>query len=184
MEDYILPHIEWEVLYEPITIPKVDDTKELPEGQKKIEINRDEQYKLRAVLSTKGDSMFLEQKIHAGVLGSFVEHFEITGSDQPDLHHYSLESCYLVGVREHWEKKESLCESDLLIQGLRIRPKTEREGEWLTEWYINGPRDSFVFRNSTMRKMLRTFILWNSLEEARKAIPAIILESRLVTLSS
>ena len=43
MEEYISTY-EWEVLREPITVPKIDDTKELPDGQKKIVINRDDHY--------------------------------------------------------------------------------------------------------------------------------------------
>jgi hypothetical protein len=129
MENYILPYLEWEVLREPITVPKVDDTEKLPEGQKKIEINRDEQYKLRAVLSTKGDFRFFEQKIHAGVLGSFLELFEVTGSDQYDLCCYTLEPCFFGSSNCHGESgEEPLCEADLHIHGLKIRHKTEKEG--------------------------------------------------------
>ena len=52
MDNYISTY-EWEVLREPITVPKIEDTKELPEGQKKIVITRDDHYKLQAVLYTK-----------------------------------------------------------------------------------------------------------------------------------
>ena len=158
MEDYIFAY-EWEVLREPITIPKVDDTKEIPEGQKKIVINRDEHYNLRAVLSTKGDFKFFRKETKNIVPGRFVESFEITGSDQHNWKHYTLESCYIGSSHSHWgsEEEPPLCEVDLHIQGLRIRHKPETEGVWLTEWYLNGPQDDFVFRNQTTRKMLRTF---------------------------
>jgi hypothetical protein len=157
MKNYISAY-EWEVLREPITIPKVDDTKELPEGQKKIVINRDEHYKLRTVLSTKGDPEFFREEIKNSVSGRFVKFFEITGSDHPNWRHYTLESCYIGGSRcRRGGEEEPSSEADLHIHGLRIRHKTETEGVWLTEWYINGPRDNFVFRNQTIRKMPRTF---------------------------
>jgi hypothetical protein len=158
MGDYISTY-EWEVLREPITVPKIDDTKELPDGQKKIVITRDDHYKLQAVLYTKGDPEFFRKKAKNIVPGSFVEPFEIIGSDQHNWRRYTLESCYLSSSHSHWEEsgEEPLCESDLRIQGLRIRHKKETEGVWLTEWYINGPQDSFVFRNQTIRKMLKTF---------------------------
>jgi len=158
MDNYIFPY-EWEVLREPITVPKIDDTKELPEGQKKIVITRDDHYKLQAVLSTKGDPEFFRKKAKNIVPGSFVEPFEITGSDQHNWRRYTLESCYLLSSHSPREEsgEEPLCESDLGIQGLKIRHKTETNGVWLTEWCINGPRDSFVFRNQTIRKMLKTY---------------------------
>ena len=43
------PYLEWEILREPVTISKVEDTSELPKGKKKISINRDEEYKLYAI---------------------------------------------------------------------------------------------------------------------------------------
>jgi hypothetical protein len=157
MKNYISAY-EWEVLREPITIPKVDDTKELPEGQKKIVINRDEHYKLRTVLSTKGDPEFFREETKNSVSGRFVKFFEITGSDRNNWRHYTLESCYIGGSRcRRGGGEEPLSEADLHIHGLRIKHKTETEGLWLTEWYINGPRDNFVFRNQTIRKMPRTF---------------------------
>lgn len=83
MKDYILPHIEWEVLHEPIIIPKVDDAKQLPKGQNRIEICRDERYNIQAVLHGKYDDAFIRRE-SAGidiVPGSPIEPFEITGSD-------------------------------------------------------------------------------------------------------
>ena len=158
MDNYIFPY-EWEVLREPITVPKIEDTKELPEGQKKIVITRDDHYKLQAVLYTKSDPEFFIKKAKNIVPGSFVEPFEIIGSDQHSWRRYTLESCYLGSSRCRCEEsgEEPLCESDLRIQGLRIRHKKETDGVWLTEWYINGPRDRFVFRNQTIRKMLKTY---------------------------
>ena len=143
MNGYILPYFEWEVMREPITIPKVDYTEELPEGQKEIVINRDEYYNLRAVLSTEGHPT-------SSTKYGFVESFEITGSNSRDLH-CILESCHCAGYTGQGRSDEV----DLYIQGLKIRHQTETEGVWLTEWYINGPKNNFVFRNSTTRKMLR-----------------------------
>lgn len=158
MKDDILPYLEWEVLREPITIPKVDDIRELPEGAKKIVIKRDEQYKLQTILSTKGDSKFFIKETKKVVPGGFIEPFKITASDQHGFEHYTLESCYLLGGRTIQEsEKEYLTEANIYTQELKIRRKTEMEGVWLTEWYINGPHDNFVFCNSTMRKMSKTF---------------------------
>ena len=130
MNDYATTHLEWEVMREPITILKADGEK-LPQGQNKIVITRDEYYMLRAVLSTeRRPEFFTKVRDRHG----FVEPFDIT---IPDFHgrHYTLESCNTKDP-----KQGRLYEVDLSIQGLKIRPKTETEGVWLTEWYINGPK--------------------------------------------
>jgi hypothetical protein len=148
MNDYIHPYLEWEVLQEPTTIPEVDNKKELPEGQKEIRITRDEYYNLRAVLSTECHPKTKD----VGKCG-FVELFEITGSNLYDMH-YTLESCNCAG----YKPRGRLYEIDLCIQGLKIRHQTETEGAWLTEWYINGPENNSVFRNSTKRKSSKTIV--------------------------
>lgn len=150
MNDYVIPHLEWEVMREPITIPKLDDTKELPEGQKEIRITRDESYNLQAALFTESRPNRLTKSI---VPCRFAELFEITGFDSYDRR-CTLESCNCVGYKDRvvggW-----LYEVALSIQGLKIRHQTETERVWLTEWYINGPHGR-VFRNSTTRKMTKT----------------------------
>ena len=147
MNDYVIPHLEWEVLQEPIIIPEVDDKKELPQGQKKIAITRDERYNLRVVLSTEGDRKFFAKGIFA------IKPFTITGSDFYDRR-YTLESCRCVG----YKCGGRLYEVDLSVRGLKIRPETETDGVWLTEWYLNGPKSNRVFRNSTTRKMSKTIL--------------------------
>ena len=157
MERAILPYIEWEVLCEPITISKVDDIKELPEGEKRVLITRDEKYKLQAKLSTKDPSLFKSFSEKKDIPGSFLdEYFDITGSDQQDLKYYTLESCYIDGVTLRIIEEEPLCEANLHIKGVKIKQKTEAEGVWFTEWYINGPQND-VFRKSTRRKISKTF---------------------------
>jgi len=155
MEDYIAPWLEWEVLREPITIPNVDDAEELPEGKKKIVINRDEHYNLQSVLSMKGAYDLFKKESKNTVPGSFIDFFEISGSNKLWETQYTLESCYI--ARTHISQgadEEPLCETNLGVQGLKVKHKMESEGESLTEWYINGPRDNFVFRNLTERKIL------------------------------
>jgi len=147
MNDYVIPHLEWEVLQEPIIIPEVDNKKELPEGQKKIVITRDESYNLRAVLSTEGDHKFFTKGIFA------IKPFTIAGSDFYGRR-YTLESCRYVG----YKRGGRLYEVDLSVRGLKIRPETETDGVWLTEWQLNGPKSNRVFRNSTTRKMSKTIL--------------------------
>jgi hypothetical protein len=147
MNDYISPYLEWEVLQELIIIPEVDNKKELPQGQNKIVINQDESYNLRAVLPTEGDHKFFAKGIFA------IKPFTITGSDFYGRR-YTLESCRYVGFK----CEGRLYEFDLSVRGLKIRPETETDGVWLTEWYLNGPKSDCVFRNYTTRKPSKTIL--------------------------
>ncbi|MDH5770345.1 MAG: hypothetical protein OEZ25_03550 [Candidatus Bathyarchaeota archaeon] len=170
MKDFIIPYLEWDVLHEPVTILKVDEIKELPEGQKRIEINRDERYKLRGTLYFKGDYDLILEKAHLSSTvpaGSFIKPFEIRGSDQHGFERYTVESCSFGGVHMHTgENGETLCEVNLTLDKLRIKYKTEAKGTRLTEWYLNGPRDN-VFWKVTDRQVLKSFFRerWASKDE-------------------
>ena len=41
MDKLFPPYLEWEILREPVTISKVEDTSELPKGKNKIRTNRE-----------------------------------------------------------------------------------------------------------------------------------------------
>src|SRR3972149_5661808 len=142
MENLVLPYLEWEVLREPITVPKVDDRIELPKGQKKIVINRDEDYNLKATLYFKDNDVLRALACVPDVAGSFPETFDIQGS-YSDLVYYTLESCLINDITLHHveEGQEILDTANLHFRGLRIRYQNEKEGTHLTEWYLNGPED-------------------------------------------
>ena len=158
MENFVLPYLEWEVLREPITISKVDDRTELPKGKKKIMINRDEDYNLRATLHFKDSTSIADLRQSSAVAGSFTETFDIQGSYYDSVF-YTLESCLIGDTTIHriQEDRESLDTAILIFQGLKIRYKNEKEGTHLTEWYLNGPKDN-VFCRVTDRKVLRSFL--------------------------
>jgi len=170
MDGYIAPWLEWEVLREPITIPNVDDAEELPEGNKKIVITRDEHHNLQAVLSMKGDCEFFRKETKNTVPGSFIELFEISGSDQYESERYTLESCHIASIHRYVEdEEEPLCESNLGVQGLKVEHQTETEGAALTEWYLNGPSNFIAFRNRTERKILSKLFRERSVLGGRSA---------------
>jgi hypothetical protein len=142
---------------------------ELPEGKKKIVINRDNHYKLQALLFLKSDSGYFEKEAEKSVPGSLIKLFNVTGSEEYGETYYSLESCYIAGTHISQEgDEESLCEANLEVQGLKVKHHTGTEGVSLTEWYINGPRDNFVFPNRTERKMLSKIFRERSVSRGEK----------------
>jgi hypothetical protein len=156
MNNYFLPYLEWEILSKPVTFDKVEDRKELPEGYKKIMIDRDDNYNLRATLSFKSSVFAASFSKLPSIAGSFPETFDVDGFS--DFARYTLESCLIENVTTHLiqENQETPNTAILHIGGLRIRYKNENESSHLIEWYLNGPRD-FVFRRITDRKLSRTF---------------------------
>jgi len=157
MENFVLPYLEWEILREPVAIYKVADRTELPKGQKRIMINRDEDYNLKATLHFKDPEFDRHFQRLSDVAGSFPETFDIQGSHS-DLIHYTLESCLIGGITIHLvqEGPEILDTANLYFQGLRKRYKTGKEDTHLMEWFLNGPQDS-VFHRSTKRKLSKSF---------------------------
>lgn len=152
-----LPYLEWEILREPITITKVDSRIELPKGKKKIVVNRDEDYNLRATLYFKDSAFKGDLRQSSAIAGSFPERFDIQGS-YFDSVFYTLESCLIGDTTIHMihEGQESVDTAILNFQRLRIRYKNEEEGTHLIEWYLNGPEND-VFCRVTDRKVLSSF---------------------------
>lgn len=157
MEERIFPYLEWEILHEPITISKVDDEAELPKGQKKIMINRDEDYNLRATLHVEDSSFKGDFPRSSTATGGFAETFDIHGS-YFDLIDYTLESCLIgdTAIHQIQESQEISGTATLIFEGLRMRYTTDKEGKHLTEWYLNGPEKT-VFHRVTKRKLSRNF---------------------------
>lgn len=161
MENFVLPYLEWEVLREPITISKVDDIKELPEGQKRIKIDRDERYKLRGILNFEGDYKLLLKEFHrisVALAGSFAKTFEIQGSDRRGFKCYTLKSCSISGgkISHKRDMQETTCEANLHLSRVKIRNKTKAKVTRLTEWYLNGPADH-IYDRFTQRKVLSNY---------------------------
>jgi hypothetical protein len=158
MDKIILPYLEWEVLREPITISKVEDRTEIPKGEKKIAINRDEDYNLRATLYFEDLASGEVLRQSSAVVGSFHEGFDVQGSRMESIF-YTLESCLIGTTTFHVmpERQDSQMHTAILnFQGLRIRYKNEKEGTHLTKWYLNGPNDG-VFCRVTDRKVSSRF---------------------------
>lgn len=155
MKSFFLPYLEWEVLRKRITVSKVDDREELPKGQKKIVVDRDEDYNLRATLHFKDPTFMNTYKPE--VAGSFSETFDIHGS-YLDAIDYTLESCVIedTAINHNIQDQEILGTAELHSGGFKTRHQNEKEGTHLTEWYLNGPKD-LVFSRLTDRKLVSSF---------------------------
>lgn len=153
-----LPHLEWEFMNKPISITSVSEHENLPKGQKKIVIDRDEEYSLRAVLYFE-DTDYIFARKSADAPGSYVETFEITGSDDSKSQFYTLGSSYIGSMGSRMDNVENKFSgtAELGFNGLKIKTNNKNEVMHLTEWCLSGPKDP-VFSRATHRKVSKAFI--------------------------
>lgn len=144
----------------PISITTVNDYERLPKGQKKIVIDRDEDYNLRAVLHF-GDLDFgasYYSAVAAVPAGSFVNYFEITGSDYKKHNLYTLENSYVNPPETRIDNVEGKFSgtAKLSFYGLKMKTDNTNEVVHLSEWCLNGPYNP-IFSRMTKRKLTKAF---------------------------
>lgn len=136
----------------------MNDHERLPKGKKKIVIERDDDYNLKAVLHFDDPDFATSYSSTAVPAGSFVEYFEITGSDYMKHRLYTLENSYVDAPRMEINNVEetALGAAKLHLSSLRMRTRNSAEVVHLSEWCLNGPY-THVFSRFTERKLSRVF---------------------------
>jgi hypothetical protein len=148
---FFIDYQEWELLTSPIIINEVKATEEIDAMIGKIEISRDSSYKIKAMLegTVKGLSNIRKK---SGLPGEKVEVFTIEGTKHHGLIQYKLERCYLgdVHLTHNIFEKETKFKGELLTFQVN-EIYSSNEVETLFDWYLNGPKSSFVFPRVTSR---------------------------------
>ena len=158
MKNCFFPHLEWEVLRQPVTFNKIDQNDHLPKNPKEIRISRDEEYNLKAFLEFKVPSSIGKNiKKKPNVEDSVGKPFSINSSS--DGVSYTLESV-LIGstnitrISEEVIKNEGRAE--LVFNALKIKYGSPRKGTHFVEWYLNGPNGN-LFWDRTEREQKINF---------------------------
>ncbi len=143
----LISYIEWEHFGSAWKIEKLEPSEDLPRGAEKAEIWRDEDYELKAKVAgtIKGTRIDIHPK---GKPGSSIPTFELKGSDEYNILDYELGSCVIGEILSSEWKNERRnppvvgYEAEILSSGARWnnRHANVSETEWLSEWYLNGPR--------------------------------------------
>jgi hypothetical protein len=156
--DVFLPYLEWEFMNKPLSITTVNDYERLPKGQKKITMARDDDYNLKAVLDFEDINFDALYNSNQPPAGSFIEYFEITGSDYKGAYLFTLEHSNVNGleIMSDNEEQRSSMKADLSFSGLRMKTKQAQEIVHLTEWCLNGPYAP-VFSRNTNRKLSKVY---------------------------
>lgn len=159
----IFEKIEWEVLKDKIVIEKLTSLGRLPKGSQRIEVWRDESYKIRAKVYGTLDNINVHSVFQKGIPGSKVQTFTIIGTDVNGLVKYILNHCYVKNIqcRFRWNGKDYVrdFEAELITQELKIQFNGQGQNDLHIEWFLNGPHDSlFIFPRATRRSSSKTFV--------------------------
>lgn len=157
--------MEWEFLQEPFIITQIVYNHNLPQNIKEIEVKRNDEYQIEAKIKTNSLDLFdSSEKIEIEALfenainlvnkesipGSFVQTFDINGSTFNKISDVELKEC---------RAKFSFRPDDHLIGGIIhadkivVRKRIKKEIEWVTDWYLNGPKNTDIFSRNTIRKI-------------------------------
>lgn len=151
-EPTLVSYIEWEDFGHPWKIDTLEPSESLPQGAEQAEVWRDENYELKAKISgtIEGSHIDIHPEVEAG---SLILLYEIQGSDEYGFSDYEIGSCALGNVlSSEWRDQTSdppivAYEAELFTSGARwnSRHVSASEAEWLSEWYLNGPRQPFIY---------------------------------------
>jgi hypothetical protein len=133
---------DWDFVQKPISITKLIDNVHLPKGEKKIVVERDDEYNLKGTLNFEDPSFFPRRN---EVAGTFHKGFDIQGFSNDDSILYALESCH-IGSIKFQGASDFVGTADLRFNKFRMK-LSENNPNHLTVWYINGP-DSYVHFSS------------------------------------
>lgn len=164
-----LEHIEWEGLQKPWEIDQIDLSKNLFQGSKKIEIWRDESYKIKAKImgNPKDDD---KEKIDGDRKpGKMIPTFNIKGTLYNGFIKYELDGCVLSGITYNTHNGETVFEAPLLTHEIKKIFPNDNKTAWLTEWYLNGSDEIAYFPRTTERNSFLNFErLRNSIDKDLK----------------
>jgi hypothetical protein len=156
----LVSYIEWEDFGHPWKIDKLEPSESLPQGAEQAEVWRDENYELKAKISGTIEGSHID--IHpSGEPGSLIPVFELKGSHEYDLLDYEIGSCAVGDILSTtWKDEESDppvvgYEAEILSSGARwnSRHVSASEAEWLSEWYLNGPRQHFIYGRGSVTRL-------------------------------
>ncbi|MBN1245522.1 hypothetical protein JXA31_08010 [Candidatus Bathyarchaeota archaeon] len=139
----IISFEDWDFLKNPVTINEIVDHAKLPQGAKKIILERDDNYNLKGTLKFEDLKFLPERDV---VAGSFDAGFKVEGISDDGLTSCVLESCH-IGSISFKGANDFVGTADLRISKLKMRC-SENTPIHLREWYVNGPSSYVPFRSA------------------------------------
>jgi len=133
-----LSRIEWEGLQDKIGISQINESNILNDTAQKIELYRDEHYKIKSkvfgVFKSKSKEL-----VQDGIAGDVIKSTEIKGTNYHGLEKFTLSHCYLGNISYKFKNESILSksyEAELLVHRIKREYSNSSISIWLTEWYI------------------------------------------------
>ncbi|MGG4012476.1 hypothetical protein [Bacillus smithii] len=161
-------YLEWEGLQDKYEITNINTPQTLKFG--KITLFRDEEYNIKGFINGEGNSKDLFEELHGnGEPGQRIKPFEIKGTSNHGLELYTLRHCYLGDItnkatllgNDNYKEEYKVGLSSFFVEKKYNNGNNLRS---LTEWYLNGPNQNFLFNRTSERvyteesKLIRTDI--------------------------
>lgn len=157
-----LSYLEWEGLEENYEIKSITYPENI--NIDNLTIFRDEEYNIKGNIKGNGSGK-INEKLHGnGEPGQRMKPFEVKGSSNYNHQLYTMRHCYLenISTSEKLVKDETYLpeyKADFSSSEVEKKFVTQKELSTLTEWYINGPKQSFIFYRTATRKYTEQFKL-------------------------
>ncbi len=151
-ENNIIASIEWQDFQRPWKIDTLAEPESLPPGAEAVEVWREEDYKVKAkITGTIADST---DRLHPETRsGTSLPQFVLRGSGAHGILDYEVGPGAIGNlVTVDWKDQEANpptvdYEMEFLTSRARWsnRYRDPSETKWFTEWYLNGPREPFIY---------------------------------------
>lgn len=149
-----LGRIEWEGLQDPWNVEDLAESPMLPPGSERIELRRDEQYRIDAKILGHLDGASDDLLPDLGETGTIIPDYRIEGSSHHEAFRYQLDHCVVGRV----STKGMDLEADLKTYRVRRTAARGRgPGAWLTEWYLNAHNNGLLYPRSVQREFKETY---------------------------
>lgn len=150
-----LPRIEWEGLQAPWVVEDLSGSAVLPPGAERVELRRDEQYRIEAKIVGTRDGFAGDLLPDQGEPGEIIPDYKVEGSGSYGNFQYDLDYCVVNQVSVNLAG-----ELEANLQTHRVqRTATSRRGEqvWLTEWYLNAHDRALLYPRLVKRRRKETY---------------------------
>lgn len=150
-----LPRVEWEGLQTPWEVEDLAESAILPPGSERVELRRDEQYRIEAKIFGTLDGSSADLLPDSGNPGEIIPDYRIEGSSHHEGFRYELDHCVVSKTSIDGAGK---LEADLKTYRVR-RTATRGRGPraWLTEWYLNAHDGGLLYPRSVEREFKETY---------------------------
>ncbi|MCM3454474.1 hypothetical protein M3685_11010 [Heyndrickxia oleronia] len=159
-----MPYLEWEGLQDNYEIRNISAPNNIALDQ--ITVSRDDEYNINASLKGVNLSDNLFEQFHGeSEAGQRVKSFELYGLGKADMNLYTLKDCHLGNISSNYKEiNEDTYINEFVAELYTFEVEKKRNDSIndvssLTEWFINGPAQSFLYPRSTKREYTERYIL-------------------------